>query len=243
MSKSYLKISLNEILFYFTRAASGVDVPIGLSEDFARSNIWISENGFDPSLVSLQALDNLDSKTSSLSIKFEKANEDPHLFCPENKLLSALKASVSCVDWFEVKGSSSQLKISNVDSPFLVISALGANKLVGLKVLWIDQDNNNYQVNFIDSEEWEIVSSSTNPIELSSNADIFISPIESDHMIHKDNSIKKFNRTEKKLEILNNGVEVKENWQEIYDYFSRCLVKSSAESRASGAGAGLVDSD
>ena len=75
MSKSDLTISLNEVLFYFTRAAFGVEVPIGLSEDFARANMWVSENGFDPSRCSLKALDNLDSQTSSLSIKFEKTKE------------------------------------------------------------------------------------------------------------------------------------------------------------------------
>ena len=93
MSESYLTISLNEVLFYFTRAAFGVEAPIGLSEDFARANMWISENGFDPSLCSLKALDNLDSQASSLSIKFEKTKAWGHLFCPEEKLLSYLEAS------------------------------------------------------------------------------------------------------------------------------------------------------
>ena len=55
--------------------------------------------------------------------------------------------------------------------------------------------------------------------------------------------LKKFNITEEKLKTLNNGVNVGDKWPEIYEYFSRCLVKSSAESRASGAGAGLVDND
>ena len=161
----------------------------------------------------------------------------------EDKLLSAIEASVSCVDWVEVNGTTSQLKISNVDSPLLIISALGENKYFGLKVFWVDQDKNNYQVNFIDEEKWEIISSSTNPIELSSNADIFISPLGLDNQTYEDKLVKKFNIAEKKLEVLNSGVEVRENWQEIYDFFARCLVKSSAESRASGAGAGLVDTD
>ena len=56
-------------------------------------------------------------------------------------------------------------------------------------------------------------------------------------------TVKTFNLAEEKLNILHNGVKVREDWQGIYDYFSRCLVKSSAESRASGAGAGLVDTD
>ena len=243
MSESYLTISLNEVLFYFTRAAFGVKAPIGLSEDFARANMWISENGFDPSLCSLQALDNLDSQASSLSIKFEKTKEGGHLFCPEGKLLSSLEASVSCVDWAEINSGVSELKISNVDSPFLVVSALGANQCNGLKVVWTDQEQNQFQVNLIDNEEWEVLSSSPNLIELSSNADVLISPLEKNDKSYKGKIVKKFKLAEEKLNVLYNGVKVEGNWQAIYSYFSRCLVKSSAESRASGAGAGLVDTD
>ena len=243
MSKSDLTISLNEVLFYFTRAAFGVEVPIGLSEDFARSNMWISENGFDPSLCSLKALDNLDSEISSLAIKFEKVKEGGHLFCPKSKLLSSLEASASCVDWVEVNSANGELKISNVDSPLLVVSALGANQCSRLKVFWVDQDENQFQVNLIDNEVWEILSSSTNPIELSSNADMLISPFGLGDESYKGKTVKTFNLSEEKLNILHNGVKVREDWQGIYDYFSRCLVKSSAESRASGAGAGMVDTD
>ena len=72
MSNSNLTISLNEILFFFTRAGFGVDAPVGIAEDFARSNIWIAQNGFDPSLCSIKALNNLDNSESSLAINFEK---------------------------------------------------------------------------------------------------------------------------------------------------------------------------
>ena len=51
------------------------------------------------------------------------------------------------------------------------------------------------------------------------------------------------NKIEEKEKILQTGVKVGEHWQGIYDYFSRCLVKSTAASRASGAGAGMVDTD
>ena len=91
MPKSDLTISLNEVLFYFTRAGFGVKAPIGVSEDFARSNIWAAQNGFDPSECSILALDNLDLKKSSLSIKFEKNSESSHLFCTEEKVLSSLR--------------------------------------------------------------------------------------------------------------------------------------------------------
>jgi hypothetical protein len=243
MSNSNLTISLNEILFFFTRAGFGVDAPVGIAEDFARSNIWIAQNGFDPSLCSIKALNNLDNSESSLAINFEKNSTYSRLYCSEDKLLSALEASVSCVDWIEVNGSDSELRITNVDSPLLVVSAIGASEYVGLKVVWVDQDKSQYQVNFIDNMNWEIISSSSNPIESSSVADMTISSLDSNQALLKDSNIVKFNLPNEKKKILENGVQVKESWEGIYEYFSRCLVKSNAESRASGAGAGMVDTD
>ena len=165
MPKSDLTISLNEVLFYFTRAGFGVKAPIGVSEDFARSNILAAQNGFDPSECSILALDNLDLKKSSLSIKFEKNSKSSHLFCTEEKVLSSLEASVSCVDWIEFNGLDGELKISNVDCPFLIIAALGASQCSGVKASWTDQDNNSFEVNFIDDGKWEIISSSETSIE------------------------------------------------------------------------------
>ena len=244
MSKSGLTISLNEVLFYFTRAGFGVKAPIGVSEDFARSNIWIAQNGFDPSECSLLALDNLDSQKSSLSIQFEKSNDGSRLFCPEDRILSAIEASVSCVDWLEFNGLNGGLKVTNVDCPLLVVSALGANQCIGIKVSWSDKSNNQYQVNLNDNTKWEIIASSDVPIEQSSYADIQISALDGTNKATiKNGKLKTFNIADERLKTLNNGVNVGDKWPEIYEYFSRCLVKSSAESRASGAGAGLVDTD
>ncbi|MBT3457085.1 MAG: hypothetical protein HOF63_05160 [Thiotrichales bacterium] len=244
MSKSGLTISLNEVLFYFTRAGFGVKAPIGVSEDFARSNIWIAQNGFDPSECSLLALDNLDSQKSSLSIQFEKSSDGSRLFCPEDRILSAIEASVSCVDWLEFNGLNGGLKVTNVDCPLLVVSALGANQCIGIKVSWSDKSNNQYQVNLNDNTKWEIIASSDVPIEQSSYADIQISALDGTNKATiKNGKLKTFNIADERLKTLNNGVNVGDKWPEIYEYFSRCLVKSSAESRASGAGAGLVDTD
>ena len=244
MSKSGLTISLNEVLFYFTRAGFGVKAPIGVSEDFARSNIWIAQNGFDPSECSLLALDNLDSQKSSLSIQFDKSSDGSRLFCPEDRILSAIEASVSCVDWLEFNGLNGGLKVTNVDCPLLVVSALGANQCIGIKVSWADKSNNQYQVNLSDDTKWEIIASSDVPIEQSSYADIQISALDGTNKATiKNGKLKTFNIADERLKTLNNGVNVGDKWPEIYEYFSRCLVKSSAESRASGAGAGLVDTD
>ena len=243
MTKEQLTISLNEVIFFFTRAGFGLKVPVGVAEDFARSNVWIAENGFDPSLCSLGALDNIECQASDLEILFKKTEYGGRFYCPSDLYLSSLIASVSVVDRINLGIEDNQLVMKNVDFPILVIAAMGANKCNGLQVLWLDESNHEYLVRFVAEGVWEIVSSNSQPIELSKGANMIIQPVSS-VITHPSNAnVKRYTTANEKEKILLNGVRVGENWQGIYDYFSRCLVKSTVESRASGAGAGMVDTD
>ncbi len=243
MTKEQLTISLNEVIFFFTRAGFGLKVPVGVAEDFARNNVWIAENGFDPSLCSLGALDNIECQASDLEILFKKTEHGGRFYCPSDLYLSSLIASVSVVDRINLGIEDNQLVMKNVDFPILVIAAMGANKCNGLQVLWLDESNHEYLVRFVAEGVWEVVSSNSQPIELSKGANMIIQPVSS-VITHPSNAnVKRYTTANEKEKILLNGVRVGENWQGIYDYFSRCLVKSTVESRASGAGAGMVDTD
>ncbi len=243
MTKEQLTISLNEVIFFFTRAGFGLKVPVGVAEDFARSTVWIAENGFDPSLCSLGALDNVDGQASDLEILFKKTENGGRFYCPSDLYLSSLIASVSVVDRINLGIKDNELVVKNVDFPVLVIAAMGANKCNGLQAFWLDESNHEYLVRFTAEGVWEVVSSDSQPIELSKGANMIIQPISSEITHPYNASIKKYIAANEKEKILQSGVKVGENWQGIYDYFSRCLVKSTAESRASGAGAGMVDTD
>ena len=232
-----LTISLNEILFIFTRAGFGVNASIGISEDFARSNMWLAENGFDPSLCSIVALDSLDEGKSSLAI--EQSNDG--FSGPSSQYLSALQASVSALDWIKTD-QGVRLTIANVDSPLLLVAALGANKVKGWQVRWCDETGANFQVNFMASGQWQIINEGSNAIELSKGATMTVS-LPDNTETDLEGEMRKFDSKIEKNKILQTGVTVHEHWDAIYAYFSRCLVKSTAESRASGAGAGLVDTD
>jgi hypothetical protein len=243
MTKEQLTISLNEVIFFFTRAGFGLKVPVGVAEDFARSNVWIAENGFDPSLCSLGALDNIECQASDLEILFKKTEHGGRFYCPSNLYLSSIIASVSVVDRINLGIEDNQLVMKNVDFPILVIAAMGANKCNGLQVFWLDEGNHEYSVRFAAEGVWEVVSSNSQSIELSKGADMIIQPVASEITRPSNAKVKRYTTANEKEKILQNGVRVGEKWQGIYDYFSRCLVKSTAESRASGAGAGMVDTD
>jgi hypothetical protein len=232
-----LTISLNEILFIFTRAGFGVNAPIGVSEDFARSNMWLAENGFDPSLCSVAALDSLDEGKSSLSIE----RSDDGFSGPSSQYLSALQASVSVLDG--IKGEQNvEFTVANVDSPLLVVAALGANQVESWKVCWCDEVCADFQVNFMANGQWQIISDSASAIELSKGATMQVSLLD-DTQPALEGNMQRFDSKVEKAKILQTGIAVHQHWDAIYAYFSRCLVKSTAESRASGAGAGLVDTD
>ena len=243
MTKEQLTISLNEVIFFFTRAGFGLKVPVGVAEDFARSNVWIAENGFDPSLCSLGALDNIECQASDLEILFKKTEHGGRFYCPSNLYLSSIIASVSVVDRINLGIEDNQLVMKNVDFPILVIAAMGANKCNGLQVFWLDEGNHEYSVRFAAEGVWEVVSSNSQSIELSKGADMIIQPVDSEITRPSNAKVKRYTTANEKEKILQSGVRVGEKWQGIYDYFSRCLVKSTAESRASGAGAGMVDTD
>ena len=115
MATEHLTISLNEVLFFFTRAGFGVNAPIGISEDFAYSNMWIAENGFDPSSCSIEALNNLDSHASDLAVELEKSDTQVHFVNPNNVYLSSLIASVSVVDCINIESQGVELIVKNVD--------------------------------------------------------------------------------------------------------------------------------
>jgi hypothetical protein len=237
MATQQFTISLNEILFIFTRAGFGINAPIGISEDFARSNMWLAENGFDPSLCSIVALDSLDEGKSSLVIE----RSDDGFSGPSSQYLSALQASVSALD--SIKSEQNiKLTITNVDSPLLVVASLGANQVEGWQACWCDEAGANFQVNFMANGQWQIISDGASAIELSKGATMQVSLLD-DTKPALEGNIQRFDSKAEKAKILQTGVAVHEYWDAIYAYFSRCLVKSTAQSRASGAGAGLVDTD
>jgi hypothetical protein len=243
MTKEQLTISLNEVIFFFTRAGFGLKVPVGVAEDFARSNVWIAENGFDPSLCSIGALDNIECQASDLEILFKKTEHGGRFYCPSDLYLSSLIASVSVVDRINLGIKDNQLVMKNFYFPILVIAAMGANKCNSLQAFWLDESNHEYLVRFVAEGVWEVVSSNSQPIELSKGANMIIQPVSSEITQPSNANVKRYTTANEKEKILQNGVRVGEKWQGIYDYFSRCLVKSTVESRASGAGAGMVDTD
>jgi len=212
MNSPEIVLSLNEILFFFTRAAVGAGVPFGLAEDFGRSSKWIAESGLDPAQITAKALQLLDCGESSISASQIENGAETVLSPTDEKRLSALFAGPAVCDWISAKTEDSILSqhfiAKKVDIPFLIVAAVGASNSGNWEICW--QDSGGTLCSLFSSQKWN----------------------------------EKTTYTEKnRKRVLESGVPVYEAWPIIHGFFSRCLVPSTEESRKSGAGAGLVDTD
>ena len=74
-------------------------------------------------------------------------------------------------------------------------------------------------------------------------ADVTVKSVESSFFNAEKWKGKKSYSEKNRERVLETGVQVYEAWPIIHSFFSRCLVPSTEESRKSGAGAGLVETD
>ena len=92
MKSPEIVLSLNEIMFYFTRAAVGAGLSFGMAEDFERSSIWIAASDLDPARITSKTLKSLDEDQSSLCASQTEIGTETVLTPSRRKQLSALFA-------------------------------------------------------------------------------------------------------------------------------------------------------
>lgn len=247
MSSPELILSFNEILFYFTRAAAGVGVPFGLAEDFGRSSIWIGSHGLDPALITSNALQKLDSLRSGMDATITTNSRETVLSPVSEKQLSALQAGPVVCDLICAKSEdiekSLQIIAKKVDYPFLVAATAGSSNYAGWKISWQASEEIHCGVLICEGGSWKASWRGKEIPEQTAPADVKIVHVENPLF----NSEKWLEKTtwsgENRKRVLETGVPVYESWSIIHSFFSRCLVPSTEESRKTGAGAGLVDTD
>ena len=142
MKSPEIVLSLNEIMFYFTRAGVGAGLSFGLAEDFGRSSIWIAASGLDPARITSKTLKSLDEAQSSLCASQTEIGAETLLKPSGGKQLSALFAGPSVCDWIlEKKDFSDKTQhfvVEKVDHPFLIVAAVGALKSGSWEICWQD---------------------------------------------------------------------------------------------------------
>ena len=247
MKSPEIVLSLNEIMFYFTRAGVGAGLSFGLAEDFGRSSIWLAVSGLDPARITSKTLKSLDEAQSSLCASQTEIGSETVLTPSGGKQLSALFAGPSVCDWIlekkAVSDKTQHFVVEKVDHPFLIAAAVGALKSGSWEICW--QDSGGTLCNVLTDQDgnWKTSLEGNEIFQQHSPADVSIKSAESS-LFSSKKWIEKTTYSEKnRQDVLESGVPLYEAWPIIHKLFSRCLVASTEESHKSGAGAGLVDTD
>ena len=247
MSSPELYLSFNEIMFYFTRAAAGGGVPFGLAEDFGHAAIWIAASGFDPSGMTASALKELESGQSCLKATLTEGNKEILLTAESEKKLSAIQAGAAVCDLISVQledpKNMQSIIAEKVDCPFLVCAAIGVANYDGWEISWPATDETLCSILICEDGSWKSSWKGRKIPEVIDAVDVKITFVNNHEDYYEKWDYKTLNSGNNKKKLLETGVPVYDSWSEIYSFFKRCLVPSTEESRKSGAGAGLVDTD
>jgi len=248
MSSPELYLSFNEIMFYFTRAAAGGGVPFGLAEDFGRAAIWIASSGLDPAGMTAIALKELECGQSCLKATLTEGNKEILVTAGSGKKLSAIQAGAAVCDLISVQlenpKNMQSIIAEKVDCPFLVCAALGVANCARWEISWpVSDDDTQCSVLICEDGSWKSSWKGRKIPEVNDAVDLKIIFVDNCEDYYEKWDGKTFYSGNNKKKLLETGVPVYDSWSEIYSFFKRCLVPSTEESRKSGAGAGLVDTD
>ncbi|MBC6416495.1 MAG: DUF3726 domain-containing protein [Rhodospirillales bacterium] len=247
-------LSLNEIRFFFTRAAVGAGAPFGLGEDFAKAAIWLAALGIDPARPAAAALADLADGNSGTRLTFAEEAGTTILRGDGRHPVSALYAGPALADRLAVvaeKGSSCRMILKQADRPALAAAAVavaGIGAVAGaLAIAWPCGAGARVGVTSR-CGRLEVLADSAGALDTAGPADLEIcmevcaNPSAAAAQAASDPGGRRL--AEPCDRIVEEGVTVAAApWSAIYGHFAKCLVPSSPQSRAAGAGAGPEDND
>ena len=221
--------SLAELRFYLTRAGVGAGAPFGVAEDFAEAVVFVSRLGFDPSGLAAAALTALATETSASSISYR----DGVFSASDGGPLSSVFMGGILCDRLNIQVKPEAIVIKNVESPLLVAAYLcsmpnGLNSVGWGENTVVVQDGRAVSIGGPDILTTDCV-----------DPHVHVDARQPETVTYDQKALNDaFDKP------LNEGVRLdKTCWETIYTYFHRYLVPSTAEERATAAGAGLVDTD
>ena len=249
MSVTATPLSLNEIGFYFTRAAVGVGAPFGIGEDFAETSKWVAYLGFDPAAVAVPALRGLADGRSGMALTFRRTEDAFHVGSGDGRILSAIYTGPAIADRLSIEAAQAEecrLLLDETDQPLLIAAAVAAAgaDTARIAVSWQSRNSERVAValhrglaTLAGSGKADIAARGPASVEVVINGTGAVAPPSSRTATRR--------LAEGKADAVERGVVVDGMaWSRVYDFFSRCLVPSTGRSRTAGAGGGgLTDND
>ena len=129
MSAAATPMSLNEIGFYFTRAAVGAGAPFGLGEAFAETSKRVAFLGLDPAAAAVPALRGLAGGGSGTALTFRQSENAISVESRDGRILSAIYAGPAVADRLLVEAARTgecRLLLDATDQPLLIAAAVAS---------------------------------------------------------------------------------------------------------------------
>ncbi len=247
MSETLTPLSLNEICFYFTRAAVGAGAPFGIGEDFAEASKSLAYLGFDPAQAAVPALRGLSCGLSGTSLSLRSEGDAVRVGSPDAPILSALYAGPAVADRLSIEagcGRERHLRLDDTDQPLLIVGAITAAGIDSARIAlsWPLRNGRRAMVELNGGiatiaglYAGDIVSLEPAPVDIVLNGS-------SPEMSPADAVVLKL--AEGRSKSVRHGVDVDEVARStVLAFFDKCLVPATDRSRDAGAGAGLTDND
>ncbi len=243
MSTAATPMSLNEIGFYFTRAAVGAGAPFGLGEAFAETSKWVAFLGLDPAAVAVPALHGLAGGGSGTALTLRRAGNVISVGSGDGRILSAIYAGPAVADRLLVEAARTgecRLALDVTDQPLLIAAAVASADIRASRIAmsWqsrtggrivVELNHGVAALNGLDAGTIAAPEPARVEIVLNGAGAETPPPLQT--------------RTIRLADSRSGAVEcgvVMDGAARstVYDYFSRCLVPSTGRSRTAGAGAG-----
>lgn len=245
MSAAATPMSLNEIGFYFTRAAVGAGAPFGLGEDFAETSRWAAYLGFDPAAAAVPALRGLAGGGSGIAMTLRREANRISVESGDGRILSAIYAGPVVADRLLVEAartSECRLLLDATDQPLLIAAAIASAGICASRIAVSWQSRN---AGRIVVELSHGIATLTGPdaaaIEASGPARVEIVLNGAGSAVALSSQTRMIRLTEGRSGAVDRGVVMDGAARStVYDFFSRCLVPSTGRSRTAGAGAGKL---
>jgi len=169
------------------------------------------------------------------------------LTAESGKKLSAIQAGAAVCDLISVQlenpKNMQSIVVEKVDCPFLVCAAIGAANYDRWEISWPASDDTPCSVLICEDGSWKSSWKGRKIPEVIDAVDVKVIFVNNREDYYEKWDGKTLYSGNNKKKLLETGVPVYDSWSEIYSFFKRCLVPSTEESRKSGAGAGLVETD
>ena len=238
-------MSLNEIGFYFTRAAVGAGAPFGLGEDFAETSRWAAYLGFDPAAAAVPALRGLADGGSGIALTFRQSENAISVESRDGRILSAIYAGPAVADRLLVEAARTgecRLLLDATDQPLLIAAAVASADIRASRIAmsWQSRTGGRIVVE-LNRGVAALTGLDAAAIAAPDPARVEIVLNGAGSAVALSSQTRTIQLAEGRSGAVERGVVMDGAARStVYDFFSRCLVPSTGRSRTAGAGAGKL---